>query len=74
MPLMMAEKLWSSSDGEILFATVNIFITVWCNMVAVHDTPVSFVLLVIHLGAALPLQLLFLKAIVAFTSSTDRVS
>lgn len=57
-----------------MFAIVNFFITVKCNMVTVHSTPVSFVLLVIHLGAAPPLQLLFLKAIVAFTSSTDRMS
>lgn len=53
---------------------VNSFITVKCHMVTVHSTPVSFVRLVIHLGAAPPLQLLFLKAIMAFTSSTDKMS
>lgn len=57
-----------------MLATVNIFITAEWNIVAVHYTPLSFVLQVIHLGAAPPLQLLFLKARVAFTGSTDKMS
>lgn len=50
-----------------MLAVVNSFISLKSNMVKVHCTALSFVLVVVHLVAALPLQLLFLKAIVAFT-------
>lgn len=64
----------TGSNGVVAFATINSFITIMCNMKTSHCTPASFVLLVIHLGAELPSQLLFLKATVAFMGSTDRLS
>ena len=67
-------KLRGCSNGSLMSAVVNSFISVKCKMVTVHCTPLSFVLVVIHLVAAPSLQLLFLKAIVAFTGSTDRMS
>lgn len=72
--MILTEELWSWSNSSVVLALVNISITAKWNMVTVQCAWVSFVLLVIHLGAALPLQLLFLKAVVAFTSSTDRES